>query len=162
MSVGASSDRSDSPPIVTLERIHVGPLIEWIRSIPWEDWPRLAGAPERPAMVNDPLWHSLALRTSSVRMDLLHHFPGARCSNVMLSAVMPGAEISPHADRQAEGWITRIHVPLTSNPKALFYIEGVEHQLQPGLAYAIDVRRIHAVSNAGDTPRIHLMWDVVA
>lgn len=160
MTVAGSSDRSDSPALLLLDRVHIAPLVAWLEAIPWADWPVQNDG--RPAMVNDPAWHDLALVTAGIRYDVMTaHFAHCRDANVMLSAVMPGADIPPHADRQAPEWVTRVHVPIVSNPSSAFVIAGQDYRLAPGLAYAIDIRRTHAVVNAGDVPRVHLMWDVL-
>jgi len=80
----------------------------------------------------------------------------------MLSVVMPGATIDPHTDELGRDWATRMHVPLLTNEDAFFISGGVLHRLKAGFAYEINTRERHAVWNAGDTPRVHLMFDLHA
>jgi hypothetical protein len=160
--------------VIPLAPVDVTALAAWIVSIPFAAWPQQtrakAGRPAelKPAMVNDPAWHGLADRTHALvarclavvertlgRTDL-HERPRSR----MLSVVMPGHGIDPHTDPQAPGWLCRIHVPLTSAAGAVFVVGGIEHQLDVGTAYAVNVLAEHSVRNAGPTPRIHFMFDV--
>ena len=80
----------------------------------------------------------------------------------MLSCVMPGKFIEPHTDQQDPGWITRIHVPLTTNPKAIFFSDDKPYHMEVGMAYKVNTLLKHAIRNDGDTPRIHLMFDVTS
>lgn len=139
--------------------VHIDGLIRWIEGIEFTEWPqqaRLADGKLRPAMVTDLDWHGFGAMTDGIVADV----SGPKAYQRMLSVVMPGHEIEPHQDRQAPYWKHRVHVPLTSNPKALFIIEGEPWWMAPGIAFAVDTRRLHSVVNVGDTPRVHLMWDV--
>lgn len=135
------------------------PLIEWITRISLSEWPQQSRGV--PAMVNDLAWHSFGAMTSGLveRVQCLH-YPGCISDNRMLSVVMPGDEIEPHRDRQRPPWLTRVHVPLVTNPHARFAIGGLIHWMGVGSAYAVDVTEEHYVTNQGDTPRIHFMFDV--
>lgn len=112
-------------------------------------------------MVNDLSWQGFGAQTDELVSSLIaRHFPGAAAYQRMLSIVMPGQGIAPHGDAQIPGWQTRVHVPILSGPRAWFIVDGEMHRLAVGSAYAVDVRRTHAVENWGETPRIHLMFDV--
>lgn len=141
-------------------------VVEWIQAIPFEDWPqqhRLADGLIRPAMVTDATWHSFGAVTDElVRVATPGSFGHLRERNRLLSVVMPGATIEPHTDELGPDWVTRIHVPLTTNPDAMFITGDVVHRLAVGLAYEINTRERHAVWNAGKTPRVHLMFDLHA
>ena len=137
----------------------------WIQAIPFEAWPqqtRLADGKIRPAMVTDLRWHGFGEATDAL-IEWLRPvvWMGGIAFNRMLSVVMPGHSIDPHRDAQHERWITRVHVPLTTNPLASFVVEDVSHHLEVGWAYKVDTRKTHAVRNDGGTPRIHLMFDVM-
>lgn len=112
-------------------------------------------------MVTDLDWYSFSRITDSLvryaTPDALSHLAER---NRMLSVVMPDAVIEPHTDQLTDDWITRIHVPLTSNPDAMFISGDIVHRLAVGMAYEINTRERHAVWNAGQTPRVHLMFDL--
>lgn len=135
----------------------------WIRDIPFEYWPqqhRLADGKIRPAMVTEPGWHGFEFETNYIVEDVMELFPGCIAFQRMLSAVMPGHSIAPHRDEQGKQWLCRVHVPLTSNDKSLFIVNGEPQHLKIGFAYRVNTEAEHAVTNDGDTPRIHFMFDV--
>lgn len=139
------------------------PLAKWITDIPFEDWPqqhRLDDGKIRPAMVSDLKWHGFDQKAWPLLAKMHRHFPDMAFHQHMLSVVMPGHSIPPHIDEQPEHWLTRVHVPLTSNDESWFVIEDIEYQMAPGHAYLVNTRRQHAVTNNGATPRIHFMFDV--
>lgn len=142
-------------------------VIAWVTAIPFTEWPQQHKVDEqlRPAMVNDPSWHSLALHTNGlVRAIMVEYLPiGSRDSNRMLSVVMPGHTIPSHRDEQPDAqWVTRVHVPLTTNDAVEFVSGGNKATMRVGVAYTVDTRVRHSISNRGTTPRIHFMFDVYA
>lgn len=140
--------------------VDIASIVAWLEAIPFEAWPQQRLDELRPAMVTDPEWHGFGEIASPVVASLITHFSGCAPYQQMLSAVMPGHRIEPHCDGQAAYYLGRVHVPLTSNDRAWFIVHGEPHHLAPGLAYRIDTRAEHAVVNDGETPRVHLMFDV--
>jgi hypothetical protein len=143
--------------------LNVGGLVSWIAGIPFEDWPqqhRLADGQVRPAMVTDLTWRGFGSIVAPYVADLMASFPGCEAHQLMLSAVMPGHSIEPHRDQQAPAWRCRAHVPLRTNDKSKFIVDGVAHALKVGAAYRVNTLAEHAVTNKGDAPRVHLMFDV--
>lgn len=140
------------------------PLADWILAIPFEDWPqqrRLDDGKIRPSMVTDLEWHDFARRTDQTVSGIMHaHFGDYLAYQRMLSVVMPGHSIAPHIDEQGKNWVCRVHVPLISNDRSFFIVEGRPQYFDPGFAYRVDTTKEHAVTNDGDTPRIHFMFDV--
>lgn len=135
----------------------------WLDSISFKQWPQQdpIDGQLRPAMVSDTSWHGFGDATDSLVEDCLRHFPGCVGRERMLSVVMPGHDIPEHVDRQSNRWRIRLHVPLLTNPAALFVVEGEPHHLEAGYAYEVDTRKRHAVVNGGETARVHFMFDVV-
>lgn len=111
-------------------------------------------------MVTDIEWHNFGSLTDGAVSWLMARFDGYVAYQRMLSVVMPGHSIPAHVDEQGKRWLCRVHVPLMSNEKSRFLVEGVPHEMKPGVAYRVDTRKEHAVTNDGDTPRIHFMFDV--
>lgn len=144
-------------PIATVD---IASVVRWLDKISFSDWPQQRFDEMRPAMVTDPKWHGFGTVVAPVIAEVMEHFPGCAPFQAMLSVVMPGHEIESHCDCQAPYWICRVHVPLTSNVRAIFVLEGEAHYLKPGFAYRINTQAEHAVMNGGETPRIHLMFDV--
>ncbi|MGW4158267.1 aspartyl/asparaginyl beta-hydroxylase domain-containing protein [Streptomyces sp. NPDC004788] len=57
--------------------------------------------------------------------------------------------------------VARLHVPVTTNPKALLVLDGVTHRWQPGEFWFGDFSRVHHVENTGPEPRVHLVIDAL-
>lgn len=136
----------------------------WIKAAAFEDWPqqrRLEDGRIRPAMVTDLNWHDFGEKVAPLVQAVMGEFPaGCEPYQLMLSAIMPGHAIAPHKDAQAPYWLTRVHVPLVTNAKAYYAVEGNRYKLRAGEAYRINTEREHAAGNEGKGPRIHFMFDV--
>jgi len=145
--------------------IDVQPIIDWILPIDFEEWPqqtRLEDGAIRPAMVTDLSWHDFGEQVSDAVAETLQHYPGCRAANVMLTVVMPRHNIPPHIDQQPPYWVGRIHIPLTTNDESRFIVGESAHHMNVGNSYIVNTEVMHAVENAGSTPRIHLMFDINA
>lgn len=139
--------------------VDVSDAASWIQGVAFEDWPqqRPVNGNIRPAMVTDLDWNGFG----KVAYPIIRAcgFEG-QAYQLMLSAVMPGQQIEPHCDAQADYWLTRVHVPLITNPKAWYAVEGKKFFMKVGKAYRINTMREHAAGNDGATPRVHFMFDV--
>jgi len=79
---------------------------------------------------------------------------------VMLARMAPGGVIHPHRDENpAAKWPHKIHVPLQTNERVTFYVDGVGYRLEEGEAVEVNNMGVHAVENRGDTDRIHLIFE---
>jgi hypothetical protein len=79
---------------------------------------------------------------------------------ILLARMAPGGVIHPHVDANpAALWPHKIHVPITTNPQVTFFIGEEGHKLEVGKAYEVNNLGRHAVSNAGDSDRIHLIFE---
>lgn len=79
---------------------------------------------------------------------------------VMLANMAPGGVIHPHRDTNASAkWPHKLHVPLVTNDQVTFFVEGQAHHLAEGEAVEVNNMGLHAVTNAGDRPRIHLIFE---
>jgi hypothetical protein len=79
---------------------------------------------------------------------------------VMLARMAAGGEIKPHRDANAAAkWPHKIHVPLLTNDRVTFYVDGVGYHLPEGEAAEVNNTGVHAVKNEGDSDRIHLIFE---
>lgn len=79
---------------------------------------------------------------------------------VMLARMAPGGVIKPHRDANpAAKWPHKIHVPLVTNDKVTFFVDGVGYHFPEGEAVEVSNMAVHAVENAGDSDRIHLIFE---
>lgn len=69
-----------------------------------------------------------------------------------------------HAHRDQSGNllfnISRLHIPLVTNPNAFLDIEGVPYHLDLNELWSLDTSGIHAARNGGSENRVHLVIDV--
>ena len=96
---------------------------------------------------------------------------------ICVSRVMPGQSHPLHVDTQRVDWVTRVHVPLVTNPDAWFaweeekydvtFEDGEEYPGEPirvhfeaGMAYSFNTLKRHSFANDGATGRVHLLFDV--
>jgi len=92
---------------------------------------------------------------------LQSHFGGV-IAKLFLAELPVGGEIPPHRDLAAA--LTRshrCHLPILTNPDTLMTIGDEAFHLEPGIAYEFDNTRTHAVRNAGETRRVHLICDIL-
>ncbi len=136
-------------------------MAAWIAAISFDEWPqqrKLSDGQIRPSMVTKPGWHDFGSMAEPI-MQMLG-FNASQFFQPMLSVVMPGHSIPPHADLQAPYWRFRVHIPLLTNKDAKMTIRGKKYHLKVGMAYKINTEAKHAIENCGITPRVHFMFDV--
>lgn len=79
---------------------------------------------------------------------------------MMLARMPPGGVIHPHRDANPSAkWPHKIHVPIQTNPKAIFLVNGEARHLEAGYAVEVNNMGVHAVNNDGDEDRIHLIFE---
>jgi hypothetical protein len=79
---------------------------------------------------------------------------------VMLANMPPGSVIPDHTDGSTRGWIAhKIHIPLITNNKALFFVKGITYQFAKGDIYEVNNGAMHGACNYGETNRIHLIFE---
>lgn len=79
---------------------------------------------------------------------------------VMLARMPPGGSIHPHRDANAAAkWPHKIHVPIQTNDKVTFFVDGIGYTLAEGEAVEVNNMGVHAVTNEGTTDRIHLIFE---
>lgn len=88
---------------------------------------------------------------------------GLKCplAAVRLMRLGPGSEILEHFDHDlsANFGMARLHVPLTTTPEVEFLLNRQPVVMKPGECWYLRLADPHAVTNRGDTDRIHLVID---
>jgi aspartyl/asparaginyl beta-hydroxylase (cupin superfamily) len=88
--------------------------------------------------------------------------PGGTIIRAMAAKLLAGGRILPHRDSHPSfGVGHRIHVPIVTNPRVRFMIDGQPFQLEVGQAYEINNQKTHSVMNKGATDRINFIFDYV-
>ncbi len=105
---------------------------------------------------------------SDAAVPLMHQIigeyypPGGTIIRAMCAKLLSGKVIKPHVDQHPSFHAGhRIHVPITTNPRVRFMIDGRPFQLEVGQAYEINNQRTHSVMNKGQDGRITFIFDYV-
>lgn len=82
---------------------------------------------------------------------------------VRLMRLTPGSVIKEHHDNDlaAEEGVARIHVPVATNDRVEFLLNGTPVTMKPGEAWYLRLADPHAVANRGTADRVHLVIDVL-
>jgi aspartyl/asparaginyl beta-hydroxylase (cupin superfamily) len=88
--------------------------------------------------------------------------PGGTVIRAMAARLVAGGKITPHVDRHPSFHAGhRIHIPITTNPRVRFMIDGQPYRFQVGEAYEINNQKMHSVMNKGKQGRITFIFDYV-
>jgi len=80
----------------------------------------------------------------------------------MAAKLLAGGKIGSHRDAHPSFHMGhRIHVPITTNPRVRFMIDGRPYRFLVGHAYEIDNQKTHGVMNKGIEDRITFIFDYV-
>ncbi len=122
-----------------------------------DDWPTMT-------IKKEPGWDRLAAVAVPVMHDLIGRFypKGGTIIRAMAAKVLAGGKIKPHRDSHPSfGRGHRIHVPIKTNPRVRFMIDGRPYKLQVGQAYEINNQKQHSVMNKGTEDRITFIFEYV-
>jgi len=111
---------------------------------------------------SNPIWLIWRDKLLPLMDGITAQYGHNRCvySKVMLARLLAGNSIDRHVDGAGSNLLThKIHVPLQSNPDAIFQIEDEARHLAIGRAYEVNNIVRHAVSNRGDSHRVHLIFE---
>ncbi|MGI9293463.1 MAG: aspartyl/asparaginyl beta-hydroxylase domain-containing protein [Pseudomonadales bacterium] len=109
-------------------------------------------------------WDLLADVAVPVMQDIIaRHYPaGGTIIRAMAAKLLVGGIIKPHTDRHPSFHHGhRIHIPITTNPRVRFMIDGRPYKLQVGQVYEINNQKQHSVMNKGTEDRITFIFDYV-
>ncbi len=119
--------------------------------------------PERDVR-HGPGWERLADVAMPVMKDIIKkHYPtGGEVIRAVAAGLKAGGNIKAHTDmHQSFHCAHRIHVPITTNPKVWFTIDGRPYQFKVGQAYEVNNQKQHSVMNKGDEVRITFIFDYI-
>jgi hypothetical protein len=107
-------------------------------------------------------WDLLADSAVPVMHDLIgrSYPPGGTIIRAMAAKLLTRGRINPHFDAHPTFRRShRIHVPITTNPRVRFIIDGRPYRMQVGEAYEINNQKTHSVMNSGSEDRITFIFD---
>ena len=111
---------------------------------------------------NGPSFKKCSLIESCPYINLfLDSIPGKKFS-CRISIMEGKTEIFPHRDyfRSLEFGVVRLHVPIQTDPKIFFNIEGKNYHLQRGHLHYVDISKVHYLKNPLKKKRIHFIIDL--
>jgi len=120
-----------------------------------EDWPSIT-------IKKEPGWDRLVDVAVPVMHDIIGRFypKGGTIIRAMAAKLSAGGKIKPHRDAHPSFHRGhRIHVPIKTNPRVRFMIDGRPYRLQVGQAYEINNQKNHSVTNKGAEDRITFIFD---
>ena len=112
----------------------------------------------------EPGWERLADVAVPVMQEIIRkHYPtGGEVIRAMAAKLLVGGKIKSHCDVHASFHCGhRIHVPITTNPRVWFTIDGRPYQFAVGQAYEINNQKQHSVMNKGSEDRITFIFDYI-
>jgi len=112
----------------------------------------------------EPGWDRLADVAVPVMHEIIakHYAPGGTIIRAMAAKLKAGGKITPHRDNHPSFHAGhRIHVPITTNSRVRFMIDGRPYQFEVGEAYEINNQLQHSVANKGKEDRITFIFDYV-
>ena len=107
-------------------------------------------------------WEMLSDTAVPVMHELIDRAypPGGTVIRAMAAKLLSRGRIAPHFDAQITFRRShRIHVPITTNPRVRFMIDGKPYRLEVGQAYEINNQQTHSVINSGTEDRITFIFD---
>jgi quercetin dioxygenase-like cupin family protein len=119
--------------------------------------------PDRPVS-KGPGWDRIADVAVPVMEDIIkkHYSTGGDVIRAVVASLKAGANIKAHTDGHPSFHCAhRIHVPITTNPKVWFTIDGRPYQFEFGQAYEINNQKQHSVVNKGDEARLTFIFDYI-
>ena len=122
-----------------------------------DDWPNLE-------VLKEPGWDRLADVAVPLMHEIIERFypPGGAIIRAMAAKLLAGGRITPHTDSHPSFHIGhRIHIPITTNSRVRFMIDGKPHRFELGKAYEINNQMNHGVMNKGKEDRITFIFDYI-
>ncbi len=123
-----------------------------------DDWPTIT-------IKKEPGWDRLVDVAMPVMHDIIGRFypVGGTIVRAMAAKLLAGGKIKSHRDSHPSFHRGhRIHVPITTNPRVRFMIDGRPYRFQVGQAYEINNQKTHGVMNKGTEDRITFIFDYIA
>lgn len=90
-----------------------------------------------------------------------YNFKSPTYPKAMFARLKAGHIIDQHIDGRGSNLHThKIHIPIETNPKAIFSIMDSRKHLEQGIAYEVNNVVLHGVENLGESDRIHFIFEV--
>lgn len=153
----------EADPIWSASQLRQGryPVHRTTRSILFKWLESLTPSGPQPVLSADDLPEPLVAAVSECASTIAQHY-GGTVVRLLLVELPAGGEITAHRD---SGHLLsnthRCHLPVVTNPKVRFTIDGDVFHLETGMVYGMDNMRLHSVENGGPTRRVHLVCNIL-
>lgn len=120
-------------------------------------WPKVT-------ITREPGWERLHDVATPLMDAIIEKFytPGGTIIRAVAAKLKAGTVISPHFDSLPSfKYGHRIHVPITTNDRVRFMIDGRPYRLEVGHVYEINNLKMHSVMNSGKDDRITFIFDYI-
>lgn len=107
-------------------------------------------------------WDLLAEAAMPLMHEIIQNFypKGGTIIRAMAAKLVPGGIIKPHKDVHPSFHAGhRIHIPISTNSRVRFMIDGRPYKFEVGNAYEINNQMQHSVMNKGKEGRITFIFD---
>jgi len=130
-------------------------------------WLRFNEIPKNPETVIDdkicinyPAFHILT-ECHPIILSLMNRVRGEIIGRCLITRLMPGKRIHPHADMGAPAeYYERYHIPLKSMPGVVFRAGDEQVEMRPGEVWWFDNQKEHEVINNSQDERIVMIVDI--
>ncbi len=122
-----------------------------------ENWPNLD-------VTKEAGWDRLSEHAIPIMHEVIekHYGPGGTIIRSMAAKLKAGGRIKPHIDHLNSFRIShRIHIPITTNDRVRFMLDGRPYKMEVGKVYEINNQLKHGVINSGKEDRINFIFDYV-
>ena len=109
-------------------------------------------------------WDLLQSQAMPLMNSILKEFypPGGTIVRAMAAKLLAGGIIKPHSDTHPSFHAGhRIHIPITTNSRVRFMIDGQPYHFEVGKGYEINNQKTHSVMNKGKEDRITFIFDYI-
>lgn len=109
-------------------------------------------------------WDLLAAQALPLMHRILaDHYPlGGTIVRAMAARLEAGGVIKTHRDTHPSfHYGHRIHIPVVTNPRVRFMIDGRPYKLKVGRVYELNNQEQHSVMNKGSEGRINFIFDYI-
>lgn len=109
-------------------------------------------------------WDLLAATAVPIMQRLIedHYPPGGTIIRAMAARLAAGGVIKTHRDKHPSfHYGHRIHIPIITNPRVRFMIDGRPYRMEVGKVYEINNQKQHSVMNKGADARVNFIFDYV-
>ena len=109
-------------------------------------------------------WDLLQSQAMPLMNSILKEFypPGGTIVRAMAAKLLAGGIIKPHTDTHPSFHAGhRIHIPITTNSRVRFMIDGRPYHFEVGKAYEINNQKTHSVMIKGKEDRITFIFDYI-